>query len=466
MNARASDLSHIRVPPHSQDSEAAVLGALMLDPDSLAKVADWLIEDDFYRADHRLIYRAVLELAEECKPYDPVTLGEWFEANGVAHQVGNGAYLIELSTTTPSAANIVAYAEIVREKAQQRRLIELGTDIVNGGFSGKSSEDIVSTSLHTLGTLQNNPRAGGLVPAHGDLRGMLAEMHDRYQNGNRITGLPLPWAAANRATGGLQDGEVTILAGRPGMGKSIFVDNVLLPLSMRGINCAKFEIEMTARQGNRRRLAALAEIPYAWLRNPDAEHEEYWGRLAGAMAELQRATLLVDESPGLTIDKIVARAKRAHMQKSLRLIAIDHMHDMSLPGKKEVRQEYGDIVQGGKWMAKKFGCHVIIAAQLNRSLETRADKRPVMSDLRESGEIEQKADLILFPYREDYYHRNEPGYQKTRLIEIGIGKGRDIEVGAPIMLREEFEYMRMSDWEGPLPERGVPAKMTSKGMAF
>lgn len=461
----------LRVPPQAVEAEQAVLGALMLANDALPKVADWLTPEDFYRRDHGLIYRAICEQAEARKPFDAVTLGDWFEAQGLSDQVAGGAYLIELASAAFSAANLVAYAEIVREKAVLRKLIEIGTEIVNDGFqpNGKGTDEIVADASRALVELKGNPRAGGLMPASAGLNDWFEDLQRRYEGGGAMTGLPYPWAEVNRVTHGLQDGELTIIAGRPSMGKSIAGLNLALMNALRGVNVAYVSLEMTTRQVNRRCISSLSSVPHDWLLAPDREQESYWPLVSDAVRQMKAASLLVDDSSGLTAVQIAARLRRAHMRKPLQLIVLDHMHDVRLPGKRDARFEVGDIAGMGKDLAKEFGCPAVWLAQLNRGLENRADKRPTMADLRESGEIEQKADVIWFLYREDYYQRNTPGWQRQHAVELILGKGRDLNVeDANVTLRAEFECMRMSDWDvarhGPIPDRVKP-KAAAAGFA-
>lgn len=458
-------VEQLRVPPQSGEAEQAVLGGLMLSPAALAKVSDWLAPEDFYRRDHQLIYRAILEAAGKGRVFDAVTLGDWFEAAGQAEQVAGGAYLVELATTTPSAANIVAYAEIVKDKATLRQGIEVGTALVNDCFQpeGRDTGEIISERLRALSNLRGESRIAGLVSASSTLGDWYDDLEARYNNGGGMTGIPYPWAEVNKVTHGLQPGELTIIAARPSMGKSVMGLNLALMNAMRKVNTALFSLEMTGRQVNRRNIASLGKVPHDWLLAPSKEGDDYWPFVTAAIREIRESTLLVDESAGLRIEQIAARARRAHMQKPIGLIVLDHMHDVALPGKREARFEIGAIAEAGKSLAKEFGCPAVWLAQLNRGVESRPNKRPNMGDLRESGEIEQKADVIWFLYREDYYRRNEAGYQPTRAVELILAKGRDLEVGKPILLREDFAHMRLMDWEGPEPDFGEPTT-TKKGL--
>lgn len=475
---RHDERETFRPVPQSVEAEQAVVGGLMLSPESLEKVSDWLKPGDFYRADHALIYRAILEMAGATppKPFDAVTLGEWFEAQGMADQVAGGSYLIELASTTPSAANIVAYAEIVRDKSVLRAGIEAGTALVNACFrpDGRDTPVILAEASQRITQLSGDPKAGGLVQASSTLGDWFDDLQARYAQGSNVTGLPYPWKDVNDVTHGLQPGELTIIAARPSMGKSVMGLNLALFAAMRGTNTAFFSLEMTNRQVNRRNIASLVNVPHDWLLAPSNDYKTpsgesdpdlWWTKVTDAIKQLKAASLLVDESAGLTTEQFIARARRAHRQKPIELLVLDHLHDMAFPGKQEMRHEVGHAVAAGKKLAKEFNCPVVMLAQLNRGLESRADKRPVMADLRESGDIEQKADVIWFLYREDYYHRNESNYVPVNDVELILGKGRDLRSSRPIILQNRFDTMRLADWEGERPARISAPKSNTRGMS-
>lgn len=472
MNAMLHDnVRPLREPPQSAEAERAVLGGLMRAPTALAKVSDWLAPEDFASYAHAMIYRAIVELAEKSQPTDSVTVAEWFEAQGRAAEVEGGAYLVEMANTTASAANIVAYAEIVKEKANLRAGIEAGTRLVSACFEpgGRDSREIFTEVTHTLTDLKGDPRGGGLVAASAGLQDWFDDLQHRYTVGSRVTGLPYPWHDVNAITHGLQPGELTIIAARPSMGKSVMGLNLATFSALRGTRTAFFSLEMTTRQVNRRSIAALGEIPHDWLLAPDKEDDGLWPKATAAIRQLRSAALLVDETAGLNTAQFVARARRAHMQQPIGLLVLDHLHDMDFPGKREMRFEVGAAVAAGKGLAKEFNCPVVLLAQLNRGLESRANKRPVMADLRESGEIEQKADVIWFLYRNDYYAmRENPEHKPTHDVELILGKGRDLKSGAPVVLRERFDIMRMDDWErdrfGDPPRHQVTTTTNQRGL--
>ncbi len=461
------DVAALPVPPHAIDAEQAVLGGLMLDPASLARVADWLSEGDFYRQDHRLIWRAVTELVRRGSPVDPVTMGDWFDAAGLADLVGGMGYLLELANATASAANIVAYAEIVLEKSRLRQIADTGARLVEQATArGADADRLASDAVRDIAALRSSRLRGALEPAAAGLRRLHADIVARHARGPGLLGQPWPWADLNAATSGMRDGVLYVVGARPSMGKSVFAIQAAVNNAVNGHRTALFSVEMTADECMGRAVAMLGRIPHAWVEQPrddDESAELHWHHLTVATEQLMRAPLLIDETPGITIDQLMARARRAHMQDPLRLIVIDHMHDMGIDRKAEQRHELGRIAQGAKTLAKELSCPVILLAQLNRALSARADKRPTLTDLRESGEIEQKADVVLFLHREDYYDRDS--YMRG-VVEVIPAKGRNIRLdGGSILLHNVFSEMRMADWVGPRPvQPDEPRPTRSRGM--
>ncbi|MGH8158389.1 MAG: replicative DNA helicase [Rhodanobacter sp.] len=455
-----ADVASLRIPPHAIDAEQAVLGGLMLEPASLPKVADWLSEQDFYRADHRMIYRAITTLIGRGSPVDPVTMGDWLQANGIAEMVGGPSYMLELSNATASTANLVAYAEIVVEKSRLRGAIDAGMKLTESAWQrGADSQQIIATAAHDLSQMQASKLRGGLEPAVVGMRRMQAELMERYKRGPALLGLPWPWPELNECTKGLRDGELYVIGGRPNMGKSILALQTALHVALAGERVALFSVEMTADQCMSRAVACVGQIAHNWVENPaqdDLDAEFWWSRLNDATSRIIQSPLLIDETPGLTVEQFTARSEREHLKKPIRLIVLDHMHDMEIDRTREMRHELGRIAQAGKTLAKKFKCPVVLLAQLNRAAANRADKRPTMTDLRESGEIEQKADVILFVHREDYY---DPSTHLKGLVEVIVAKGRSIKTGGSIDLRNVFSEMRMESWDGPRP---VPSESTYK----
>ncbi len=458
-----SKIDALRVPPQSVEAEQAVLGGLMLSPNRLAIVADLLTEEDFYRRDHRLIYRAIRELSEKNKPFDSVMLGEWLEASNLSDQIGGTGYLIDLASNTPSAANIKAYSVIVSEKAELRRLIDAGTDIVNDGFQpdGRSAEEVVAQSLSRLLAFKTKTHHGGLKEPKAGLKTWYAGFLERFENHSALAGLPTPWHEVNKITRGLRTGLI-ILAGRPGMGKSIATQQLSAFTALRGQRVALFSVEMTEEENHQRNISAVSGVPHDYLVAPGDHdytdyHDSYLPKITLAIKDLLGIPLFIDDEAGLTAHQICARARREHAKAPLAMAVVDHLHDVKIPGKDPVR-EYGDACQLFKQLAKELDIPVVVVAQLNRALATRTDKRPTMTDLRASGEIEQKADLILFIHREDYYDTDEKKTHLQGVVELSIGKGRNMRSNRTMHLLNEYDCMRLGDWDGQLPQAPVAEK--------
>ncbi|MDQ3287613.1 MAG: replicative DNA helicase [Pseudomonadota bacterium] len=440
-------VDHLRLPPQSIEAEQAVLGGLMLAPDAYDRVADQLTEPDFYRRDHQLIYRAIRELAEKNKPFDAVTLGEWFESQDLAEQVAGGAYLIELASTTPSAANIVAYAEIVRDKAVLRQLIEVGTGIVNDGFQpdGRDSSEILSNAEQQVFAIAEAGARGrtDFVPVNKALSEAFDVLQTRYANGGTVTGLPTGYTEFDEMTAGLQPTDLLILAARPAMGKTTLALNIAEHAAIRTKKAViVFSMEMSASQLALRLISSNGRINAQRLRNGQLEEED-WSRVTGAIKMLRDAKIFIDDTPGLSPDVLRAKARRLKREHDIGLIVIDYLQLMAVPGNSENRAtEISEISRSLKHLAKELNVPVIALSQLNRSLESRADKRPVMADLRESGAIEQDADVIVFIYRDDYY--NKETSPDKGLAEIIIGKQRNGPTGS-FKLKFFGEYTRFDN---------------------
>lgn len=440
-------IDQLRVPPQSIEAEQAVLGGLMLAPDAYDRVADQLVEDDFYRRDHQLIYRAIRELAEKNRPFDAVTLGEWFDSMGLSEQVAGGAYLIELASTTPSAANIAAYAEIVRDKAVLRQLIEVGTGIVNDGFQpdGRDSGEILAKAEQEVFAIAEAGARGrtDFTPVNKALSEAFDVLQTRYANGGSVTGLPTGYTEFDEMTAGLQNTDLLILAARPAMGKTTLALNMAEYAAFRSKKAvAIFSMEMSASQLALRLISSVGRVNAQRLRSGQLEDED-WSRVTSAIRQLREAKIFIDDTPGLSPDVLRAKSRRLKREHDLGLIVIDYLQLMSVPGNSENRAtEISEISRSLKHLAKELNLPVIALSQLNRSLETRADKRPVMADLRESGAIEQDADVIVFIYRDDYY--NKETSPDKGLAEVIIGKQRSGPTGS-LKLKFFGEYTRFDN---------------------
>lgn len=458
MNAPHDELE----APHDVGAEQSVLGALMIRPESLPMVADWLSEKAFFVDAHRVLFRAIVELSDKGVVCDPVTINDWLRANGLEDLVGGRGYALEISNNTPSAANIVAYAEIVAAKAQLRELMDLGSRIVTAaGKPGADAALVAGGATQKLGTMQAARLRGGLVPAKAGVKTWFAELFERYERSEVVTGLATPWEALNKLTHGFQNAELGILAGRPNMGKSVFGDTLgihaaMLCSAQRRGQTLLFALETSKEKVIRRAVSRMATVPHDWLVAPTkgSDDEAWWPRITSATATLTDARLQIDDSAGLTVHQIVARARRAHLQKPVRFVVIDHLHKVRIAGK-NIAFEIGEVTSALKELAKELNCHVLALAQLNRNLTGRNDRRPTMADLRNSGDIEQDADLIMFIHREDYY---DPNTHLQGVVEMELAKGRDVKTGAKVYFRNEYDYMRVADWEGELPREPAPER--------
>ena len=440
-------IEHLRVPPQSVEAEQAVLGGLMLDPNAFDRIADQLIEDDFYRRDHQLIYRAIRELVEKNRPSDAVTVGEWFDSQGKSEQVAGGAYLVELAASTPSAANIKAYAEIVRDKAIQRKLIDIGTAIVNDGFQpeGRDSSELLAKAEQEVFAIAEGHSRGrqDFTPVRTALIEAFDVLQKRAENGGSVTGLPTGYTEFDEMTAGLQPTDLLILAARPAMGKTTFALNIAEYGALKSKKAvAVFSMEMSASQLALRLISSLGRVNATRLRTGQLEDED-WSRVTGAIAQMNGVKIFIDDTPALSPDVLRAKSRRLKREHDLGLIVIDYLQLMAVPGNSENRAtEISEISRSLKGLAKELNVPVIALSQLNRSLETRTDKRPVMADLRESGAIEQDADVIVFIYRDEYYNKeNSPD---KGLAEIIIGKQRNGPTGS-FKLKFFGEYTRFDN---------------------
>lgn len=426
-----ASVESLRTPPHSIEAEQAVLGGLMLDPQSWDRIADRLVEEDFYRRDHRLIFRAIGELSSKEMPYDAVTLGEWFQNQGMAEMTGGAQYVAELANSTPSAANITAYADIVRERSVLRQLVDAGTEITSMAFQpkGRSSSDVAQLAEQRVFQIAEAGARGrqGFIPMRQAARDAFGILTQRYENQGAVTGISTGFVDLDRKTAGLQPSDLIILAARPAMGKTALALNLAEHAALHDKKAvAVFSMEMSASQLAFRLISSLGRIDQQHLRTGDIADEE-WPRINSAISMLAEAKIFIDDTPALQPSDLRARARRLKREHDLGLIIIDYLQLMQIDGTQENRAtEISAISRSLKALAKELNVPVIALSQLNRSLEQRADKRPIMSDLRESGAIEQDADLIMFIYRDEYYNEDSPDKGTAELI---IGKQRNGPTG-------------------------------------
>ena len=427
-----TDLEALKVPPHSIEAEQAVLGGLMLDNEAWPNVAERLNSDDFYRRDHAKIFRAVEVLANDSKPFDVVTLAEWLRSHEQLSDVGGMAYLGQLAENTPSAANIAAYADIVRQRSILRGLISAGTQIVESAFrtEGRNPDellDLAESLVFEIAERESKSRRG-----FRPIKELLVDALDRidmlFQRDNPITGVATGFYELDNMTSGLQKSDLVIIAGRPSMGKTAFAINIAQHAAIKEeLPVAVFSMEMPSEQLAMRMMSSLGRIDQHKVRTGRLSDDD-WPRLTHSVGILSEAKMFIDDTPALTPGDLRARCRRLAREHGIGLVVIDYLQLMQVPGTKENRAtEISEISRSLKALAKELSCPVIALSQLNRSLEGRQDKRPMMSDLRESGAIEQDADLIMFIYRDEVY--NEDSADKG-IAEIIIGKQRNGPIGS------------------------------------
>ena len=416
--------AQLKVPPHSIEAEQALLGGLTLDNTTWDQIADIVTEADFYRRDHKLIFKAIRDLAQLSTPFDVVTLSERLEGSGELQQAGGLAYLGMLAKNTPSAANIKAYATIVRDHGVVRQLIRVGTQISDSAFNreGRSTPELLDHAEQLVFEIAEQGTRGR--SGYVSMKDLLVKVVDRidtlFQQDNPITGVPTGFTDFDELTSGLQASDLIIVAGRPSMGKTTFAMNIAEYAAIKqNLPVAVFSMEMPGEQLAMRMMSSLGRIDQHKLRTGKLDDDD-WPRLTNAVGLLAETPFFIDDTPALTPTEIRARARRLKREHNLGLIVVDYLQLMQVPGNKENRAtEISEISRSLKALAKELKVPVVALSQLNRSLEQRPNKRPVMSDLRESGAIEQDADVIVFIYRDEVYNEDSPD---KGIAEIIIGK--------------------------------------------
>ncbi|WP_036186822.1 replicative DNA helicase [Marinimicrobium agarilyticum] len=418
-------------PPHSVEAEQAVLGGLMLENMRLEAVREMLSEKDFFRDDHRQIFKMMCELSEENQPLDVITLSEELHRHDELERVGGLGYLTELAANTPSAANILAYANIVRERSTLRQLISVAQEISKSGYNplGLDADDLLQIAEKRVAEIaEDRPKEGGLLELNELLKSTVQRIDELFRSGSDLTGVSSGLEDLDKRTSGWQPGELIILAARPSMGKTAlalnFVESSIFTQSRPTL---VFSMEMPSASLVMRMMSSIGRIDQGKIRNGKLTEED-WPKLSAAVSKLKDKLLFIDDTPGLSPTEMRARVRRISREHgNPGMIMVDYLQLMQLSGPSEGRtQEVSEISRSLKAMAKEFDCPVIALSQLNRGVEQRPNKRPMNSDLRESGSIEQDADVILFIYRDEYYNEDSPDKGVAELI---VGKQRNGEVG-------------------------------------
>lgn len=437
----------LKVPPNSIEAEQSLIGGLMLDQVAWEKVADVISADDFYRKDHRLIFAAIANLAETNNPCDVVTVSEYLDNRGELGQSGGLEYIATLANETPGAANARAYAKILRERSVLRALINAGNEISGSAFAtdGRMASELVDAAERLVFEIAEKGSRGRAGFKH--LKHILPQAVDRidvlHQSEGEITGISTGFTEFDKLTAGLQPGELIVIAGRPSMGKTSLAINIAENAAIGSkVPTAIFSMEMPSQQLAFRMISSLGRVDQAHLRTGRFPDED-WSRINTAVQLMSDAPIFIDDSAGLSPTEIRARSRRLHREHGLGLIVIDYLQLMQVPGSRENRAtEISEISRSLKALAKELELPIIALSQLNRSVEQRPDKRPIMSDLRESGAIEQDADLILFIYREEVYNPDTP---RKGIADISIAKQRNGPIG-DFPLTFVGRYTKFENW--------------------
>ncbi len=455
----------LRTPPHSLEAEQAVLGGLLLDNSTWDQVADRLDDADFYRNDHRLLFRAIRRQAEVNKPFDLLTLAEWLEDNNQLEEAGGFVYLGVLARDTPSAANVRAYADIIRERAIRRELIHTATEIADSAYDprGRDSQNLLDEAEKRVFAIAE--RGSRARQGFANIKDLLASTVERIDNlflrDNPVTGVPTGWPDFDEKTAGLQRGDLIVIAGRPSMGKTSLAMNIVEYVAIQ-VQCpvAVFSMEMPGESLIMRLVSSLGRIDQHRVRTGRLEEAD-WPRLTSAVTMLSAARLFIDDSSSLSPNELRARARRLYRQEGeLGLIVVDYLQLMQVPGTNENRAtEVSEISRALKALARELSVPVLALSQLNRTLEQRGDKRPIMSDLRESGAIEQDADLICFIYRDEVYNPDSPDKGKAEII---IGKQRNGPIGM-VPLTFLGQYTRFESYAPEFHSAGSSHESSNHG---
>ncbi len=417
-----------RLPPQNVEAEQAVLGAILIAPDVLVTLAERLRPDDFYRHSHRLLYEAALEIAERGEPVDIVTLTAKMQAQGKLEESGGVEYIIGLARAVPTAANAEYHAEIVADRAMLRRLIGVSTEIAATSYAGTESvSDLLDQAERRILALAQTRNDRGFTPIKEVLLSAYERIEFLYHHKGGLTGVSSGYPELDRMTSGFQKSDLIILAARPSVGKTAFALNIAQNVAVRAHQTvAIFSLEMSKEQLVQRMICAEANIDASVLRSGQLADED-WTKLSMGIASLSEAPLYIDDSPGITLAEMRSRLRRLQLEHGLGLVVVDYLQLIHGKGKADNRQqEISEISRSLKGLARELDVPVVALSQLSRSVEQRQDKRPMLSDIRESGSIEQDADVVGFLYRDDYY---DPESEKKNIVEVIIGKQRNGPTG-------------------------------------
>lgn len=443
-----------RTPPHNIEAEQAVLGAVFLEPEAIVTASEVLLPEDFYRASHQRIFEAMLNLSDKGEPIDLVTVTTALSDAKLLEEVGGVSYLSDLANSVPTAANIEYYAKIVEEKSTLRRLIHAATNIVKTCYDEEDVENVLNDAERSVLEVSNRKNTGNFK----NIKDVLIDVYDNiemlHHHDNEITGVPTGFKDLDQITSGFQKNDLIIIAARPSVGKTAFALNIAQNVAIHAQeNVAIFSLEMGAEQLVMRMLCAEGNIDAQRLRTGRLESED-WGKLTMAMGSLSNSGIFIDDTPGIKVSEIRSKCRRLKQEHGLGMILIDYLQLIQGSGRNREnrQQEVSEISRSLKALARELNVPLIALSQLSRGVEQRQDKRPIMSDIRESGSIEQDADIIGFLYRDDYYNKES---EKENIIEIIIAKQRNGPVGT-VELAFVKEYNKFVNLDRRYSEEEVP----------
>lgn len=422
-----SELFADRMPPHNQEAEQAVLGAILIEPSVLVTVLERIRPEDFYRQAHQRLLQVIIDLNEQGEPIDLVTLTSALSDRKLLDEVGGVSYLTELAESVPTAANVDYYSRIVEEKSVLRRLIRTATEIATSGYTGGDEvAHVIDSAEKKILEISQRRIGKGFTPIREILMETFERIESLHYNKGKLTGIPSGYTDLDRMTSGFQKSDLIILAARPSMGKTAFSLNVAQNVAVRaGVPVAIFNLEMSAPQLVQRMLAAEGNIDAQVFRTGELAEED-WEKLTMAISSLSEAPIFIDDTPGVTVFEIRSKLRRLQAEHGLGMVLIDYLQLIEGKGRDSRQQEISEISRSLKLLARELNVPVIALSQLSRAVEQRQDKRPMLSDLRESGSIEQDADIVSFLYRDDYYNEDS---EKKNIIEVILAKHRNGPVG-------------------------------------
>lgn len=417
-----------RIPPHSVESEQSILGSIILDKDAIITVAETINPSDFYKEAHKIIYESMLSLNSNNEPIDLITLIEELRKEGHLDNIGGISYLTSLSTIVPTTSNVKYYANIVKEKSVMRQLIKASNEIINLGYDASTDvQEILNKAEKNIFDISQEKSGDDIQPINAVLQDTFDMIENLCTEKKEVTGITTGFKDLNKKINGLQRTDLILLAARPAMGKTAFSLNLVQNAALKGdASVAVFSLEMSKEQLVQRMLSAQSNVELSKIKTGTLGESD-WPRIIDGMAVLSEAKIFIDDTPGIKISEIRSKCRRLKMEKGLDLILIDYLQLMEGEGKNENRQqEIAKISRSLKILAKELDCPVVALSQLSRSPELRKDHRPILSDLRESGSIEQDADIVMFLYRDEYYHDDS---EKKNIGEVIVAKNRHGETG-------------------------------------